>query len=118
VTDELAAVVVQRQGRVAIARLTGEIDLSNAASIEDAVTGALAGVPAVALDLTGLRYLDSAGLALLSRLAARCGDGGIALRLVVPPDAVVRRAIAVSGLDTVIPVDGTVEAALSTLDGE
>ena len=114
--DELAAVAVERRGRVAVARVTGEVDLSNAAAVEDAVTGDLAGVRAVALDLGGLRYLDSAGLALLSRLAVRCADGGTALRLVVPPGAVVRRAIAVSGMDTVIPVDETVEEALSTLD--
>jgi anti-sigma B factor antagonist len=116
VTGELASVAVERRGQAAVARLTGEVDLSNAAAVEDAVTGGLGGVRAVALDLGGLRYLDSAGLALLSRLATRCGAGGTALRLVVPPDAVVRRAITVSGLDAVIPVDETLEAALSTLD--
>jgi anti-sigma B factor antagonist len=80
------------------------------------VTGELTGQRALALDLGGLRYLDSAGLALLSRLATRCGDDGTTLRLVVPAGAIVRRAIAVSGLDTVIPVDETLEAALSTPD--
>ena len=115
-TGDLASVAVERRGHAAVARLSGEVDLSNAAAVEDAVTGELTGVRAVALDLGGLRYLDSAGLALLSRLATRCDDGGTALRLVVPAGAVVRRAVTVSGLDTVIPVDETLEAALSTLD--
>ena len=113
---ELASVAVERQGRTAVARLAGEVDLSNAAAVEDTVAGELTGARAVALDLAGLRYLDSAGLALLSRLATRCDETGTAIRLVVPPGAIVRRAIEVSGLDTVIPVDESVEAALATLD--
>lgn len=119
-TDELARVAVRRRGRAAVATLTGEVDLSNAASVEDAVTGAVggvAGVRGVALDLGGLSYLDSAGLGLLTRLAARFGGDGTALQLVVPAAATVRRAIAVSGLDTAIPVDETVEAALVELSG-
>jgi hypothetical protein len=34
---------------------------------------------------------------------------------VVPPDAVVRRALWISGLAAAIPVDETVEAALAAL---
>lgn len=113
--SELASVAVERHGDAAVARLAGEVDLSNATAVEDAVTGGLAGARAVVLDLGGLRYLDSAGLALLSRLATRCGEDSTALRLVVPAGAIVRRAIAVSGLDTVVPVDETLDAALATL---
>ena len=111
----LATVSVERHGDVALARLSGELDLSNATAIEDQVTSGLGGTTAVAVDLAGLSYLDSAGLALLSRLAARFAVPGAALRLVVPPDAVVRRALWISGLTEVIPVDETVPAALAAL---
>jgi anti-anti-sigma factor len=111
----LASVAVERHGEVAVARLAGELDLSNAAAIEDQVTSGLGGAASVAVDLAGLSYLDSAGLALLSRLAARVAGPGGALRLVVPPDAVVRRALWISGLTEAIPVDETVEAALAAL---
>jgi anti-anti-sigma factor len=115
VTGPLAQVAVERHGSVAVARLSGELDLSNATAVEDQVTSRLGGVTSVAVDLAGLRYLDSAGLALLSRLASRLAGPGGALRLVVPPDAVVRRALWISGLAEAIPVDETVEAALTAL---
>ncbi|HZB47469.1 MAG TPA: STAS domain-containing protein [Mycobacteriales bacterium] len=117
-TGDLARLAVERRGSAAVATLTGEVDLSNAATVEDAVTDAVGGVAGVALDLGGLSYLDSAGLGLLSRLAARFGGDGTALRLVVPSAAIVRRAIAVSGLDTAIPVDETVDAALAELSDQ
>ena len=70
---------------------------------------------AVAIDLSGLSYLDSAGLALLSRLAGRLSELSGSLRLVVPPDAFVGRTLSISGLASAIPVDETVEAALAAL---
>lgn len=111
-TGELARVAVERHGATALARLDGEIDLSNADAVEDEVVGRLAGATSAAVDLGGLSYLDSAGLALLTRLSARLTG---ALRLVVPAGAVVRRTVDVSGLAAAIPVDETVEAALAAL---
>jgi anti-anti-sigma factor len=108
----LAQVAVERHGPVAVARLDGELDLSNAATVEDQIGRGLGELTSLAVDLGGLRYLDSAGLALLSRLATRVAGPGGALRLVVPPDAVVRRALLISGLAEAIPLDETVEAAL------
>jgi anti-anti-sigma factor len=115
VTAPLASVRFEQHGDVAVARLAGELDLSNAGTVEDQVTRGLGGVSSVAVDLAEVSYLDSAGLALLSRLAARIAGPGGALRLVVPPDAVVRRALWISGLTEAIPVDETVEAALAAL---
>jgi anti-anti-sigma factor len=106
---------MERHGGTVLARLSGEIDLSNAGAVEDHVTSGLAGATAVAVDLSGLSYLDSAGLALLSRLAGRLTALAGSLRLVVPPEAVVGRTLSISGLASAIPVDETVEAALAAL---
>jgi anti-anti-sigma factor len=114
-TGELAEVAVRRQGSSAVARLSGEIDLSNAEVVETEVTRAIGDADRVALDLADLDYLDSAGLALLSRLASRLAAEGMLLRLVVPPQAVVRRTLQISGLAEAIPVDETVDAALAAL---
>ena len=112
---DLARVALERHGDVVLARLSGEIDLSNAGAVEDQVNGGLAGSTAVAVDLSGLCYLDSAGLALLSRLAGRLRGLAGSLRLVVPAGAVVSRTLSISGLASAIPVDETVEAALAAL---
>lgn len=114
-TEELARVAVTEHGSAVVARLAGEVDLSNAETVEAEVTRGLGSAPALALDLGGLHYLDSAGLALLSRLATRMPGTGGSLRLVVPPDAVVRRALLISGLPAAVPVDETLEAALAAL---
>ena len=112
---DLARVVLERHGDTVLARLSGEIDLSNASTVEEQVTSGLAGSTAVAVDLSGLSYLDSAGLALLSRLAGRLSELSGSLRLVVPPDAFVGRTLSISGLAFAIPVDETVDAALAAL---
>jgi anti-anti-sigma factor len=114
-SEALARVAVERHGAAVLARLSGEIDLSNAGMVEDQVTGGLGGATAVAVDLSGLDYLDSAGLAVLSRLAGRLTASAGSLRLVVPPDAIVGRTLSVSGLASAIPVDLTVDAALAAL---
>ncbi|HEV7657292.1 MAG TPA: anti-sigma factor antagonist [Mycobacteriales bacterium] len=114
--EELARVAAERHGETVLARLSGEIDLSNAAAVEDLLTHGVGGATAVAVDLSGLSYLDSAGLALLSRLSGRLAGRSGQLRLVVPPDAVVGRTLSISGLPAAIPVDETVEAALAALD--
>jgi anti-anti-sigma factor len=114
--SELARVAIERHGGTVLARLSGEIDLSNAGAVEDQVIGGVAGATAVAVDLSGLSYLDSAGLALLSRLAGRLAERSGSLRLVAPPEAVVGRTLWISGLASAIPVDETVDAALAALE--
>lgn len=112
---QLARVLLERHGGTVLARLSGEIDLSNASAVEDQVTGSLTGATGVAVDLSGLSYLDSAGLALLVRLSGRLTSASGSLRLVVAPEAMVGRTLSVSGLAAAIPVDETVEAALAAL---
>lgn len=113
--EPLAEVRLERHGGTVLARLSGEIDLSNADTVEDQVTGGLTGATGIAVDLSGLSYLDSAGLAVLSRLSGRLTSAPGSLRLVVPPQALVGRTLSVSGLAAAIPVDETVEAALAAL---
>jgi anti-sigma B factor antagonist len=53
---------------------TGEIDMSNAEAFADALAAALADSPdggVLVIDLTGIGYLDSAGLSTLFRYADR-----------------------------------------------
>jgi len=58
-------------GSIRIA-LSGEIDLANAAAVEDEIREAVSSQPAkVSVDLTDLTYLDSAGVRILFALASR-----------------------------------------------
>ena len=101
---EQARVVRSIEHGTEVVRITGEIDLSNAAQVRDAIGAALPDLPVVVLDLTGTEYLDSAGIAMLFRLAERLSYNRQELQLVVPSDAPIRAVIRLTKLDQVISV--------------
>ncbi|MDS0135671.1 MULTISPECIES: STAS domain-containing protein [unclassified Amycolatopsis] len=77
--------------------VTGEIDMGNAAEFGAALDRELAAGPAVTVDLTGVTYLDSAGIAVLFD---RAGEHD--LRLLAP--RLLDRVLRVSGLTQVTKV--------------
>jgi anti-sigma B factor antagonist len=101
---------------VIVARVTGEVDLSNATEI-GAELGA--GVPnsalGLVLDLTATAYLDSSGVHLVFDLAERLRRRQQQLRVVVPPGAPVRRVLRIVRLDRAVPVVATVEEAVEQI---
>jgi anti-anti-sigma factor len=77
--------------------VAGEVDMSNASSLSAAVAPITATPPSrLTFDLTGLRFIDSAGLAVLVAAAARTT---VSVR---NPSAIVRSAIDATGLSTVL----------------
>jgi anti-anti-sigma factor len=83
-------------------RLSGEIDLANAATVDDQIRAALTHqLSGVSVDLAGLTYLDSAGIRVLYALASRLQARRIVLELLVPLDAPTRRLIELSGFDSI-----------------
>ena len=101
---------------VVVARLTGEIDLSNASEVGESLTAA---VPNTALglviDLTATAYLDSSGVHLLFDLAERLQRRQQRLRVVVPEGAPVRRVLRIVELDKSVPVMSSVEEAVAAI---
>ena len=88
-----------------LVRVIGEIDLSNVSEVMDAIIGAVPhDVALVVVDLGDTTYLDSAGIAMLFRLAERLGYSRQQLRLVVPADAPIRPVLELTRLTSVIPV--------------
>jgi len=82
--------------------LSGEIDLANAAVIEDEIRSAVSTQPsAVSVDLTDLSYIDSAGIRILYGLASRLQALRIVLELIVPLEAPTRRLIELSGFESI-----------------
>lgn len=86
-------------------RIAGEIDMDNASQVQHQILRAISNEhTGVTLDLSGVEYLDSAGLRVLFTLGNRLGILQITLRLVVPEVSPVRRVIDLSGMATTIPV--------------
>ncbi|HVV18860.1 MAG TPA: STAS domain-containing protein [Pseudonocardiaceae bacterium] len=83
----------------AVVTVTGEIDLETAPAVDAALTEAAAQAPVLALDLSGVTFLGSAGLGLLVSWHHRHDSF-----LVVAPRPAVTRVMAITGLDQALTV--------------
>jgi anti-anti-sigma factor len=113
---ELPNVTIGVEDGIVIASLTGEIDLSNAAEITDALLGSIPNEAlGLVIDLSDVSYLDSAGVRMLAELDHRLGWRAQALRVVAPEASRSRRVLAIAGLERVLSITTSVEAARSSV---
>lgn len=99
--------------RVVVARLTGEVDLSNAVGIESAIAEATPNhAVALILDVSALDYLDSAGIHLIYKLREKLRARGQTLRLVIPAESPANDALRLAGVSQAVDTARTLEAAL------
>jgi anti-sigma B factor antagonist len=91
---------IEIRGPVLVARLRGEIDMSNAGQLRDELYAATRNdALGLVLDLSEVDYLDSAGIHLVHRLREGLRARGQQLRLVIPADSLVNDALRLAGLD-------------------
>jgi len=105
-------IVHEKDGDVVIFRLSGRLDSNAAASAEADLGAAVAGAPSLAIDLSGLDYISSAGLRVMLVLARKVqqASGKLALFGLQPA---VRQVFTVSGFDTIISIQPDAAAALA-----
>jgi anti-sigma B factor antagonist len=112
----LANLTVESVDGVVVAGLDGEIDLSNANELSARIAEAAADAPGgLALDLSGVDYLDSTGLRMLLNLASTLREGGHALRLVVKEDSFVSSLMDTTGVRGILPVGESRDEAVREL---
>lgn len=110
--SELASIEARDLPGARLVTLRGEVDLSNAREVMEAVRAAVThDATLVVLDLSGTTYLDSAGIAMVFRLAERLGHRRQELRLVVPADAPIRRGLELTRVTTLLTVHESAETA-------
>lgn len=99
------ALVRTSSGAVAatlVFHLEGELDMANAPRLGWALSAALDERPGrLALDLSGLTFLDSSGARVLFTTARRAGDQGCSLVLRSPQPSVLKM-LKLSGLDRLL----------------
>jgi anti-sigma B factor antagonist len=104
---------VEWVGRRAVVRLPGHIDLSNAGPIAEELLALInRGADVLIVDMTATASCDEAGAEALVRAYRRAVAGGTQLRLVVPAP-VVRRVLALNGLDRLVSVYPSRPAAIA-----
>jgi anti-sigma B factor antagonist len=103
------------RGNVLIARMAGEIDLSNAERLGlEVVEATPPEAERVVIDLTEVEHIDSYGIFVINGVRQRLAEQGQALVLIVPEDAPVKRAIELMGIGDYIPIKRELDDALST----
>jgi len=102
--DRAAEIVIDTQhdsSGVPIVTVSGELDVSNAAALQAAVASIVAEHPErLIFILSGLRYMDSAGISVL--LGAAAEVKAVHLR---DPSPVVRRVVELTGLAGVLSME-------------
>ena len=107
--------IIHREGAV-IARVTGEIDMSNAADLRGAIIDATPNdALGVILDLSVIDYIDSAGIHLLYRLGDSLRTRGQTLRIVIPPESAASDALRLAGVKRHVDVVAEVDEGLRGL---
>lgn len=93
--------------------LAGELDLSNAPTLEATLDGAIGSGKKVVVDLGRLEFLDSTGLALIVRMLGR--SDAERFSFVPSRSASVRRLLSLTGLDERMAVDTAGDESLPSL---
>ena len=83
-------VVVAGEGGCEVVRLYGEVDHANADDVERGVLTAIRAAAGVVIDLSGVTFLDSAGLRCLDRLVTAFVNRQAPVRVVAPEGGAVR----------------------------
>ncbi|MCE6997321.1 STAS domain-containing protein [Saccharothrix sp. S26] len=114
--DSASAVVSVRAvsvDGVPVLRVAGEVDMRTVDRLRPELLAWLDGAPErVAIDLTGVTFLASSGLALLIEAAARADQHGVRIVLVADHRAVLR-PIQATNLDQVFDVHPDVDHAVA-----
>ena len=113
----LAQLKLDDESGITIASVDGEIDLSNAAGLEMAISNAVANQAlGLVVDLASVDYLDSAGVTLLFNLARRVSRRQQQFMVVVPREAHVREILSLSGATDALALQDSLDDAMSQLD--
>jgi anti-sigma B factor antagonist len=105
---------IDQVGGVPIACLREDLDAANAAAVERRLAAAI-GPAALSLvvDLSRVRYLDSAGIDMLLRFSDRLDRRRTRLVLVIPACSQLTRLAAIVGLTDAIPTHPSLDEALA-----
>jgi stage II sporulation protein AA (anti-sigma F factor antagonist) len=110
----LAEIDLERRGATVVARLAGEVDMTNASHVRDELLAAVPNdVLALVIDLGDCRYLDSAAIEVVFDVSRRLQRRRQELRLVLPDSSPLGRVLALTEVNSVAPVHSTLDSALA-----
>ena len=112
---ELAEVTMEDRDGIAVATVSGEVDMSSVERVAAALTNLSNLAIGLVVDLCGVEYLDSSGISLLHDLAQRLRRRSQMLVIVCPPGSPPRRMLELTALDAHAVVLDDVERAIEAI---
>jgi anti-anti-sigma factor len=113
---KLGDLQIEERDGVALARLFGEVDVSNSELILERLAKAGMGARrGLVIDLSEAQYLDSSWLWLVTRLARTLSAGGRGFLLAIPPAAPTRRMLDLLDIQQMVPLAPSVPEAVDRL---
>lgn len=103
-SDQLAMVEVQQSDKVVSILISGEIDMSNAASVKEDIEKALTDAAYVDIDLTPIEFIDSQGIRVLHQIALGLQGSETRLRLIAPRDSIAGQVLDLTRTQDIVTV--------------
>ena len=101
----MADVRIEREDKIVVAVVTGEVDMSNAASVRQQIAESVTpSDDSLLVDLSELSFIDSAGLHMMIELGTVLDERRQHLLLCVSHDSPIERAIEIIGLSRSVSV--------------
>ena len=115
--SDLARIDVSDAGDgILVARVAGDLDLSNLHAVHTALLDATPNAAlGLVVDLAGVVFLDSSGVETLFRLQRSLAIRQQRFAVAIPPNAMIRRALELSGALSEMTLCPSVEDALATV---
>ena len=102
-----------RRGEVTILEVAGEIDMSTAPELANAIGSVTRGASLVVVNLSEVVFLDSSALNALVRSQRELAERNISIRVVSPTDRAVRRVFEITHLTESLSVVDSLDEALA-----
>lgn len=103
--------VEETSGGSVVVHVSGELDLATTSTLEEALTRVPDGGHVV-IDLAACSFLDSSGVRVLATTARRIQASSGRLDLVVADESGIARVLEITGIDTLVGVHSSLDAAL------
>ncbi|HEY5358917.1 MAG TPA: STAS domain-containing protein [Streptosporangiaceae bacterium] len=104
---------IQWAAPLAVVRLPGEVDICNADQIRDTLLAVLnRGITTLVVDMTGTTFCGCAGPSAVARACQRANANRAQVRVAIATP-VVRRVFAITGVDRLVSIFDSVDAAVA-----
>jgi anti-anti-sigma factor len=111
-----ANVELDHRDSVGVARLTGDLDITQASSLREQLLSAVRNDDlGLVIDLSDARYIDSVGVSLLFELAERLSGRQLRFAVVMPDEGLVERVLTIVDLHSVAEVHRDLNEAVAAL---